>query len=93
MYEQLTWAQIYLLLDGAAYNAPEYEAGNGGENTPAKPDEKTSPIEALRWDLKHKWTSLSEAEIECECQRFQDDIDAGRRVWSELDKKWVAPNA
>jgi hypothetical protein len=100
--DKLTWPQVYLMLDGAGHNRPKFDPpesadGKKKSNLPPKPDIKTDPIGAMRWALKYSpavpaLMRKSDVEIEAMCDRFREDIAAGRRVWSEQDKDWVKPD-
>lgn len=73
------------MLDGAGYNAPVFDDGDG---KPVKPDGKTDPVGLLRWQLTHDHKRPPE-EVEKMCARFEADIAAGVRVWDEGAGDWV----
>lgn len=82
----MTWPQVFLLLDGAGYNAPVFD--DEGDGKPPKPDAKTEPVALLRWQLTHEHKRPSD-EVERLCQRFEADIASGARVWDEQAGDWV----
>ncbi len=81
----MTWPQLFLILDGAEYNAPVLDEDNG---KPLEPDKETEPVAYLRWQLIYQFKRPSE-DVEALCQRFEADIASGARVWDGMKQDWV----
>lgn len=91
---------MHLLLDGAGYNQPDTDDGDDkpGSNAPPKPDEKTDPVGALRWDLTVNpmipgFMRMPESRVEEECATFAQEIKDGKYHWDDADSKWVRTDA